>query len=63
LQFGGAEKSSSAITLQNSTTIFRHAVCEQFKVLSACFSPKARCASFYFERSCPEQYPRAALKP
>jgi hypothetical protein len=28
LQFGGAEKSSSAITLQNSSTIFRHAVRE-----------------------------------
>jgi hypothetical protein len=26
LQFGGAEKSCSAITLQNSSTIFRHAV-------------------------------------
>jgi hypothetical protein len=26
LQFGGAEKSPSAITLQNSSTIFRHAV-------------------------------------
>jgi hypothetical protein len=36
LQFGGAEKSSSAITLQNSSTIFRHATpCEQLKVLSA----------------------------
>jgi hypothetical protein len=22
-----------------------------------------RCVSFYFERSCPEQHPRAALKP
>jgi hypothetical protein len=27
------------------------------------FSPKTRCVSFYFERSCPEQRPRAALKP
>jgi hypothetical protein len=37
LQFGGAEKSSSAIRLQNSSTIFRHTPCEQFKVLSALF--------------------------
>jgi hypothetical protein len=28
-----------------------------------CFGLKMRCASFYFERSCPEQRPRAALKP
>jgi hypothetical protein len=31
--------------------------------LSALFSLKMRCVSFYFERSCPEQRPRAALKP
>jgi hypothetical protein len=37
---------------------------EQFKVLSALFSPKMRCAChFCLERSCPEQRPRAALKP
>jgi hypothetical protein len=33
--------------------------CEQFEVLSAL----VQCASFYCERSCPEQRPRAALKP
>jgi hypothetical protein len=37
---------------------------EQFKVLSAyCFGLNMRCVSFYFERSCPEQRPRATLKP
>jgi hypothetical protein len=48
LQFGGAEWSSSAITLQNSSTIFRHAVrATQLKVLGALFSPQ-RCDARHF---------------
>jgi hypothetical protein len=45
--------------LQNSSTLFSHA---RTATQGACvFWSKIRCASFYFERSCPERRPRAAL--
>jgi hypothetical protein len=56
-----AEKRPSASKLQNSNTFFSHARTSISRCL--CFGLKMRCASFYFERSCPEQHPRAALKP
>ena len=56
-----AEKRPSASKLQNSNTFFSHARTSISRCL--CFGLKMRCASFYFERSCPEQRPRAALKP
>jgi hypothetical protein len=57
LQFGGAEKRPSTSKLQNSSTFFSHARTSNSRCL--CFSPKMRCVPFYFERSCPEQRPRA----
>jgi hypothetical protein len=47
LQFGGAKKSSSPITLQNPSTKFCHTVraIRQFKVLSALVQ---RCAARHF---------------
>jgi hypothetical protein len=54
LQFGGAENYLLAIRLQNSSSN------------SSClvlWSKDAMRVSHYFERSCPEQRPRAPLKP
>jgi hypothetical protein len=66
LQFDGAEKRPSAITVQSFKTPFgvRRTSNSTALFLS---TGKMRCASFYFERSCPKQRPRAlalhALKP
>jgi hypothetical protein len=62
LQFGGAGKNPSATRLQNFKT--PHQSVARRAIQGAwCFSPKMRCVSFYFARGCPEQRPRAALKP
>jgi hypothetical protein len=64
LQFGGAENDLYAIGLQSSNTLFSAARTSNSRwrclVLS---SEGAMRVSFYFERGCSEQRPRAALKP
>jgi hypothetical protein len=66
LQVGGAESDLLAIRPQSSNTLFSAARTSNSRclVLYLVQRCKMRCAChFFFERSCPEQRPRAALKP
>jgi hypothetical protein len=62
LQFGGAENGLLAIRLQSSKTLFSAARTSNSRCL-VLWSKGAMRVSFYFERGCPEQRPRAALEP
>jgi hypothetical protein len=57
LQVGGAENGLLAIRLQSLMTLFSVAGASNLR------STDTIRVTFYFERSCPEHRPRAALKP
>jgi hypothetical protein len=64
LQVGGAENGLLAIRLQSSMTLFSAAGASNLRCLAVLKSKDAMRVSFFVvERSCPEQRPRAALKP
>ena len=66
LQFGGAENDLLAIRLQSSNTLFSVARTSNSRclVLSALYLVQRRDAcDIFFERSCPEHRPHAALEP
>ena len=61
-QVGGAENGLLAIRLQNVKTLFSAARTSNLRRLVS-WSKDAMRVIFYFERSCSEQRPRAALEP
>jgi hypothetical protein len=62
LQVGGAENGLLAIRLQNFKTLFSVARTSNLRCVVS-YSKDAMRVILYFERSCPEQRPRAALEP
>ena len=63
LQVGGAENDLLAIRPQSSNTLFSAARTSNSRCLVLYLVQRCDARVIFFERSCPEQRPRAALKP